>query len=150
LGLRLTLHNGSRVLLDVPLTHEEWQNETRELVTRELDHVDSNLDDILEICDFFSNRRRLQMVSHMVREDGHSSSFTDLLKVAVNPKYVSDLVNRSPGKGLVVKDGRGYRMSPAGLGSFLMLSLGTKKVLEELDAINSGDKSFEEESPDES
>lgn len=144
MGLRLTLHNGSRVLLDVPLSNEEWQPETRELVARELDRIDSNPDDICEICDFFSNRKRFQMVSHMVRE-GEPASFTDLLRVAVNPKYVSDLLNRSPRKGLVVKDAKGYRMSPAGLGSFLLLSLGTKKLLEELDAINNGDKSFEGE-----
>lgn len=115
------------------------------MVSRELDDIDSDLDSICDICDFFSNRRRLQMVSHMVREGEASASFTDLLRVAVNPKYVSDLVNRAPGKGLVVKDARGYRMSPAGLGSFLLLSLGTKKLLKGLDSINSGDKSFEEE-----
>ena len=89
------------------------------------------------------------MVTHMVREGGNSTSFTELLRVAVNPKYVSDLVNRSPGKGLVVKDGKGYRMSPAGLGSFLLLSLGTRKLLEELDVIKNSDKSFEEELPNE-
>jgi len=144
LGLRLTIHNGSKVLLDVPLSNEEWQSETKELVARELDRIDSNPDDICEICDFFSNRKRVQMVSHMVRE-GEPASFTDLLRVAVNPKYVSDLLNRSPRKGLVVKDAKGYRMSPTGLGSFLLLSLGTQKLLDELDAINSGDKSFEEE-----
>ena len=144
MGLRLTIHNGSKVLLDVPLSNEEWQPETRELVARELDRIDSNPDDICEICDFFSNRKRVQMVSHMVRE-GEPASFTDLLRVAVNPKYVSDLLNRSPRKGLVVKDAKGYRMSPAGLGSFLLLSLGTQKLLDELDAINSGDKSFEGE-----
>lgn len=145
MGLRLTLHDGSRVLLDVPLSREEWGQQNRDLISREMDNIDSDLDDICEICDFFSNRRRLQMVSHMVREAGNSASFTDLLRVAVNPKYVSDLVNRSPRKGLVVKDAKGYRMSPAGLGSFLLLSLGTRKLLEELDAINSGDKSFEGE-----
>ncbi len=89
------------------------------------------------------------MVSHMVREGDSPTSFTELLRVAINPKYVSDLVNRSSGKGLVVKDGKGYHMSPAGLGSFLLLSLGTRKVLEELDSINNGDKSFEEESSNE-
>ncbi len=144
MGLRLTIHNGSKVLLDVPLSNEEWQSETKELVARELDRIDSNPDDICEICDFFSNRKRVQMVSHMVRE-GEPASFTDLLRVAVNPKYVSDLLNRSPRKGLVVKDAKGYRMSPTGLGSFLLLSLGTQKLLDELDAINSGDKSFEGE-----
>ncbi len=89
------------------------------------------------------------MVTHMVREGRNSASFTELLRVAVNPKYVSDLVNRSPGKGLVIKDGKGYRMSPAGLGSFLLLSLGTRKLLEELDVINNSDKSFEGETSNE-
>ena len=145
MGLRLTLHDGNRVLLDLPLSDKEWDQETRNLIVRELEDMEPNLDSICEVCDFFSNKRRLQMVSHMVREGDASSTFTDLLRVAVNPKYVSDLVNRAPRKGLVVKDERGYRVSPAGLGSFLLLSLGTRKLLEELDSTNNDDKSFEEE-----
>ena len=149
MGLRLTLHDGNRVLLDVPLTRHEGREEGSEAITQELDRIGSDFDDICGICDFFSNRKRVQMVTHMVREGGSPASFTELLRVAVNPKYVSDLVNRSAGKGLVVKDGKGYRMSPAGLGSFLLVSLGTRRLLEELDAINNGDKSFEEESSNE-
>jgi hypothetical protein len=149
LGLRLTLHDENRVLLDVPLTNKGLQDDPHKIVSRELAHIDGDLDSICGICDFFSNRKRVQMVTHMVRDGGNSASFTELLRVAVNPKYVSDLVNRSPGKGLVVKDGKGYRMSPAGLGSFLLLSLGTKKLLKELDDIKNGDKSFEEDLPNE-
>ena len=149
MGLRLTLHDEDKVLLDVPLTSEGLRDDPQREVPRQLEHIDANLDDICSICDFFSNRKRVQMVTHMVREGGNSASFTELLRVAVNPKYVSDLVNRSPGKGLVIKDGRGYRMSPAGLGSFLLLSLGTRKLLEELDVIKNSDKSFEGETPNE-
>ena len=145
MGLRLTLRDEERVLLDVPLTIEDLQDADHKVVSRELEHIDTYLDDICGICDFFSNRRRVQMVTHMVRDGRNSASFTELLRVAVNPKYVSDLVNRSPGKGLVVKDGKGYRMSPTGLGSFLLLSLGTRKLLKELDVIKNGDKSFEED-----
>jgi len=145
MGLRLTLHDGDRVLLDLPLSSQEWDSETRSLVARELVGVESDLDRICEVCHFFSNKRRLQMVSHMVREGDSSASFTDLLRVALNPKYISDLVNRSPRKGFVVKDHHGYRVSPAGLGSFLLLSLGTRKLLEEQDSINNDDKSFEED-----
>ncbi len=147
--MRLTLHDANRVLLDVPLTSEGLQDDPHKIVSRELAEIDGDLDSICGICDFFSNRKRVQMVTHMVRDGGNSASFTELLRVAVNPKYVSDLVNRSPGKGLVVKDGKGYRMSPAGLGSFLLLSLGTKKLLKELDDIKNGDKSFEEDLPNE-
>ena len=147
--MRLTLHDEGKVLLDVPLTSEGLQNEPGEAVSRELEHIDTDLDSICGICDFFSNRKRVQMVTHMVRDGSNSTTFTELLRVAVNPKYISDLVNRSTGKGLVVKDGKGYRMSPAGLGSFLLLSLGTSKLLKELDVIKNGDKSFEEELPNE-
>jgi hypothetical protein len=145
LALRLTLHDGDKVLLDIPLGSGSMEPEARASMARELENIDSDSDDICEICDFFSNRRRFQMVSHMVRQGNTPASFTDLLRVAVNPKYVSDLVNRSPRKGLVFKDGKGYRMSPAGVGSFLLVSLGTRKLLEQLDTINGGDKSFEEE-----
>ena len=149
MGLRLTLHDEEKILLDVPLTTEGLKNDSQREVSRQLEQIDTDLDEICSICDFFSNRKRVQMVTQMVKEGGNSASFTELLRVAVNPKYVSDLVNRSPGKGLVIKDGRGYRMSPAGLGSFLLVSLGTRKLLEELDVIKNSDKSFEGENANE-
>ncbi len=145
MGLRLTLHDGDRVLLDVPLSLEEWSPETRSLISRELEEIELDPGRICDVCDFFSNKRRFQMVSRMVKESDATASFTDLLRVAVNPKYISDLVNRAPRKGFVIKDQHGYHVSPAGLGSFLLLSLGTRKLLEELDSINNDDKSFEED-----
>ena len=85
------------------------------------------------------------MVNHMIRDCENSASFTDLLKVAVNPKYVSDLVNRSPKRELVVKDKNGYSVLPIGVGSFLLLSIAIKKLLRNGDSINNDDKSFEED-----
>jgi hypothetical protein len=144
MALRLTLRNGEDVLLDLPLSEEEWGPKTKELISRELDGSEADLDALCEICDFFSNKRRVQMVSHMLRDCDNSASFTDLLKVAVNPKYVSDLVNKSPSRELIIKEGRGYSLSPLGLGSFLLLSLATRKLLRETDSTNDDDKSFEE------
>ncbi len=57
-------------------------------------------------------------------------------------QYVSDLVNRTPRKELVVKDRKCYRVSPMGLGSFLLLSLETLRTPEEMDSTNNGDKVF--------
>lgn len=144
MGLRLTLKNGEGTLLDLPLSEDDWNPRIKELVTRELDDSESDLDALCEIADFFSNKRRVQMVNHLVKNCNNSASFTDLLKVAVNPKYISDLVNRSPQHELIVKDGRGYSLSPLGLGSFLLLSLATRKLLKETDSTNNDDKSFEE------
>jgi hypothetical protein len=144
MGIRLTLQNDAGVLLDVPLAESEWNAGTKELVLRELEGSEADLDALCGICDFFSNKRRVQMVNHLVRNCNNSASFTDLLKVAVNPKYISDLVNRDSGRDLVVKEGKGYSLSPLGLGSFLLLSLATRKLLRETDSTVSDDKSFEE------
>ena len=84
------------------------------------------------------------MGTHMISGNDNSVRFTELLRVAVNPKYISDLVNGAP-RSLVTKDQKGYRVSPAGVGGFLLLSPATKKLLEELDSVNNSDKSFEED-----
>ena len=145
MSIRFTLHEGSKVLLDLPLSGKEWQPEVRDIVLKELKNSEADFDSLSEICDFFSNKKRLQMVNHMIRDCENSATFTDLLKVAVNPKYVSDLVNRAPKRELVIKDKKGYSVSPIGVGSFLLLSIAIKKLLRNGDSINSDDKSFEEE-----
>lgn len=145
MSLRITLHNGNRVLLDLPLSRDEWGPEIKELVMKELDDSEADLDQLCEICDFFSNKRRVQMISHMIKDCDNSATFTDLLKVAVNPKYVSDLVNKSRRNEIVVRDKKGYKVSPVGLGSFLLLSLATRRLLKEADSTTNDDKSFEAE-----
>src|SRR6201987_2264358 len=122
MGLRLTLQNDEGVLLDLPLREGDWTSLTKELVMRELDDSEADIDSLCEICDFFSNKRRVQMLNHLVKDCNNSASFTDLLKVAVNPKYISDLVSKSSRRELIVKGSKGYSLSPLGLGSFLLLS----------------------------
>ncbi len=143
MGLRFTLQNDDRVLLDLPLSESEWKPRVKELVMKELGESEADIESLCEICDFFSNKRRVQMLSHMVKDCNNSATFTDLLKVAVNPKYISDLVNRSSRRELVVKSSKGYSLSPLGLGSFLLLSLATRRLLRETHSINDDDKSFE-------
>src|SRR6266571_8854568 len=94
MGLRLTLQNGNGVLLDLPLSEDEWDSGTKELITRELGDSEADLDALCKICDFFSNKRRVQMLNHLVRDCNNSASFTEMLKVEVNKKYISDIVKR--------------------------------------------------------
>lgn len=143
MGLRFTLKDEDRVLLDLPLSEGEWKPRMKELVMKELEESDADIDSLCEICDFFSNKRRVQMLNHLVKDCNNSASFTDLLKVAVNPKYISDLVSRSSKQELVVKGSKGYSLSPLGMGSFLLLSLATRRLLRETNSIIGDDKSFE-------
>jgi hypothetical protein len=143
MGLRLTLQNEDRVLLDLPLSESDWKPRVKELVMKELGESEADIDSLCEICDFFSNKRRVQMLNHLVKDCNNSASFTDLLKVAVNPKYISDLVSKSSRRELIFKGSKGYSLSPLGLGSFLLLSLATRRLLRETNSIIDDDKSFE-------
>src|SRR5437762_11812665 len=135
MGLRFTLQNEDRVLLDLPLSESEWKPRVKELVMKELGESEADIESLCAICDFFSNKRRVQMLSHMVKDCNNSASFTDLLKVSVNPKYISDLVSKSSRRELDVKDSRSYSLSPLGLGSDLLLSLATRRLLQVLYSI---------------
>jgi hypothetical protein len=145
MGLRLTLRNGSKVLLDLPLDESDWNPELKQFIIKELAESEADLDTLCEISRFFSNKRRVQILSHIIGDCDNSATFTDLLKVAVNPKYVSDLVNKPPGRDIVIRNGRGYSVSPIGVGSFLLLSLAARRVVKEIGSTNSDDKSFEVE-----
>ncbi len=144
MGLTLSLANGRKLLWSIPLQMEEWQDSQKEALRLEIESLNEDIDRLCNICDFYSNKKRLQMVGHIVGEGGDQVSFTDLLHVAVNPKYISDLVNKSSRTGLVLKDSRGYRVSEAGLGSFLLVSLATRRLLHDLDSFRNYNKSFEE------
>src|SRR5438445_11294378 len=143
MGLRFTLQNEDRVLLDLPLTESKWKPRVKEIVMKELEESEADIESLCEICDFFSNKKRVQMLSHMVKDCNNSASFTDLLKVAANPKYISDLVSKSSRRELIDKGSKGYSLSPLGLGRFLSLSLATRRLLKETNSINDDDKSFE-------
>lgn len=130
-------------MLDLPLDESEWDPELKQLVMKELEAAEADMDTLCEISGFFSNKRRLQMLSHIICNCNNSATFTELLKVAVNPKYVSDLVNKSPGIDIVVKNGKGYSVSPVGVGSLLLLSIATRRVVNEAGSTNNHDKSFE-------
>src|SRR2546421_11638201 len=143
MGLRFTLQNEDRVLLDLPLSETEWKPRVKELVMKGLGESEADIESLCAICDFFSIKRRVQMLSHMVKDCNNSATFTDLLKVAVNPKYISDLVSTSSSRELIVRGSKGYSVSPIGLESFLLLSLATRRLLNETNSINDDDKSFE-------
>ena len=145
MGLRLTLQDHERVIVDLPLEESEWDSESKQRITRELEASEADIDTLCEISSFFSNKKRLQMLNHILRDCNNSATFTDLLKVAVNPKYVSDLVNKTASVDIVVKNGRGYSISPVGVGSLLLLSVATRRFVKQMESvINNDDKSFED------
>src|SRR5437870_13573874 len=95
MGLRFTLQNEDRILLDRPLCESEWKPRVKELVMKELGESEADIESVCEICDFFSKKRRVQMLSQMVKDCNNSATFTDLLKVAVNPNDIAYLVSKA-------------------------------------------------------
>src|SRR2546425_5106718 len=111
MGLRFTLQNEDKVLLDLPLSESDWKPRVKELVMKELGESEADIESLCEICDFFSNKRRVLMLNHLVKDCNNSASFTDLLKMAVNPKYISDLLSKSLPQELIVKGRKGLSLS---------------------------------------
>src|SRR2546425_11939589 len=107
MGLRFTLQNEDKVLLDLPLSESDWKPRVKEIVMKELGESEADIESLCEICDFFSNKRRVLIFNHLVKDCNNSASFTDLLKVAVNPKYISDLVRKASRTELIVKGSKG-------------------------------------------
>src|SRR2546428_11522115 len=118
MGRRFTLQNEDRILLDLPLSESEWKPRVKELVMKELGESEADIESLCEICDFFSNKRRGLMLNHLLKDFNKSASFTDLLKMAGNPKYISDLVSKSSRRGVIVQGDKGYRPLPLGVGEF--------------------------------
>src|SRR5438309_11685296 len=57
MGLRVSLHEGDKVLWDLPLEEKDWEDGQKETLRRELGDLDKDLDTLCGICDFYSTRR---------------------------------------------------------------------------------------------
>src|SRR5260370_21486132 len=101
MGLRFTLQNEDGVLLDLPLSESDWKPRVKELVMKELGESEVDIDSLCEKCDFFSNKKRVQMLTHMVKHYKNSVSFTYPLRVSVNPKYISHLLSNSSTREII-------------------------------------------------
>lgn len=97
-----------------------------------LDLTESELERLLSFYSLGSNEKRLRVMLELVQEG--ELRFSDVMRIATNPKLAQDCLQPMVKGGLVVHKGRGsgYRLSEKAAPIVLALTLGLAKMLSEL------------------
>jgi DNA-binding transcriptional ArsR family regulator len=131
--LRLLLKRDGKVLLEMPLSMDEW---TKQGLERELAFSEPELKKFSKLFDALSHGTRLKMMTRLLGDEDLTLGFGEFMRdLRLNPKTVWDSTRKLQECGLLVKskDGR-YRASEPGVTEFLLLSLALRrlfKVVEE-------------------
>ena len=92
-------------------------------------------DDMERLADLYSvaaNERRFRIMHELTRRGEMKHS--DILRIAMNPKFVHDCINPMVEEGIVIHEGRrtGYRPSNKGF-AYVKLTTGLSRILELLE-----------------
>jgi biotin operon repressor len=128
LKLKLQLVRDGKIILEMPLSPEEW---SKKRLTRELDYLGNDCERILGIFTALSNETRLMMMKRLMEEEDKTMSFAGFMRdLDLNPKLVWENARKLREEGLLVKVGRGrYRCSEFGERSFIMMSFVLRRLL---------------------
>jgi len=130
--LRLLLKRDGKVLLEMPLSMDEW---TKQGLERELAFSEPELEKFSKLFDALSHGTRLKMMTRLLGDEDLTLGFGEFMRdLRLNPKTVWDSTRKLQECGLLVKskDGR-YRASEPGVTEFLLLSLALRRLFKAVD-----------------
>ena len=127
--LRLQIVRDDEIIFDLPLTPTDG------LITALDDELETFEDDFHQLSKIFtalSNETRLLMMKHLIEQRRRAINFSDFMKdLGLNPKLVWENTKKLRAGGLLTKTGRGqYQCSALGESSFLMMSLGLRRLIQ--------------------
>jgi DNA-binding transcriptional ArsR family regulator len=131
--LRLQLVQNGKKLFEIPLSPEEWSKESLE---DEFDNAEDSFRKISKIFTALSHETRLRMMQQLMESEDRTLSFADFMQdLDLNPKIVWENSRKLEEGGLLEKTGRGrYACSEFG-GTFMMLSLALRRLIESMGEI---------------
>ena len=131
--LRLQLVRDGKKLFEIPLSPDEW---SRESLEDEFRTADETFRKFSKIFTALSHETRLRMMRQLMESEDHTLSFADFMQdLDLNPKIVWENSRKLEEGGLLEKTGRGrYACSEFG-GTFMMLSLALRRLIESMDEI---------------
>lgn len=126
--LRLQIVHDDEIIFDLPLTPTEGLTNT---LDDELNAFEDDFRQLSKIFAALSNETRLLMMKHLIEQRRRAINFSDFMKdLDLNPKLVWENTKKLRAGGLLTKIGRGqYRCSAFGESSFLMMSLGLRRLI---------------------
>lgn len=135
--LKLMLVEDNRILLEVPLSADDWNTEE---LNMELSSLDDELEKMSRLFDIYSNASRIKMMRAFFEASDHCKAFTELMhELDMNPKIVSDGTRKLQRVGIIKKDDKGrYKLTRMGEIQFLITSILLRKmedILREMEVI---------------
>ncbi len=126
--LRLQIVRDDEIIFELPLSPSDWSINALE---DELEIFEDDFHQLSKIFAALSNETRLLMMKHLIEQRQRIINFSDFMKeLDLNPKLVWENTNKLRAGGLLTKIGRGqYRCSTFGESSFLMMSLGLRRLI---------------------
>ncbi|MDV3244387.1 MAG: hypothetical protein LYZ66_04335 [Nitrososphaerales archaeon] len=126
--LELRVVKDNKVLFTVPLEYSgQEEGEPYEYADEE------DIEKLASIYSIVANEGRLRMIMELMRRG--EMSFSELLKVAMNPKLVRDCMNPMVREGIVIHEKRRapYRPSFRGMAMATTMITGITKLMEYLE-----------------
>ncbi|MBS7612353.1 ArsR family transcriptional regulator [Candidatus Bathyarchaeota archaeon] len=133
MGLKIQLIKNGKVVLDLPLSIEEWRPE---IFQRELQNLEEDIHRIQTLHDVLSNETRIRMLCKLVRT--LDCRFSELMAdLGTNQKIISDGLRRMTKMYLVrrvEKHPRDVHYNPSPLGfASLATCLIMRRILDEIE-----------------
>ena len=134
--LKLQLVQDGKKLFEIPLSPKEWSRESLEDEFRTAESFQK----FSKIFTALSHETRLRMMQQLMESEDRTLSFADFMQdLDLNPKIVWENSRKLEEGGLLEKTGRGrYACSEFG-GTFMMLSLALRRLIESIDEMEGTD-----------
>jgi len=125
--LKLMLVEDDRILLEIPLSADDWNFEE---LNMELNRLDDELEKMSRLFDTYSNASRIKMIRAFFEASDRCKAFTELMhELNMNPKTVSEGTRKLQRVGIINKDERGrYKLTRMGEIQFMMTSILLRKM----------------------
>lgn len=132
--LKLRLMKDNKIIMDMPLSTDDWP---RERLEQELDSFEQELSRFSKLFDALSHETRLRMMTRLLEHDEQALGFADFMRdLDLNPKTVWENTRKLREGGLLTKsrDGK-YRSSDPAAAEFLLVSLALRRLLQVIDEL---------------
>jgi predicted transcriptional regulator len=134
--LKLQLVRDGEVLLEIPISPEDWP---RDRLENESEAFKTDFQRFPKIFVALSHETRFRMMKRLMEEEDRTISFADFTRdLNLNPKIVWENAKKLREGGLLEKVERGkYRCSEFGQRGFMLLSFAFKRLMEALEEMES-------------
>ncbi len=128
MGLTLLLERDGEILLEVPLSPEDWQKKE---LKREVSQLLREVETCVKFHEAFTNENRVRMLKSLLEDDDYTIKFKDFREsLGLNPKLIRENALKLRDLGLLEYPRRGeYRLSKRGRICFMMTGVAMRRML---------------------